>query len=99
MNPDPNGVDRVALIKDSIKDVKEIMINNIDRQLHNMQSLDDLERQTDRLVANSKSFKIRSKKLRCQKLIDNWKFYLLVFCLLAGTIACTVLIIVKKYGH
>jgi synaptobrevin family protein YKT6 len=62
----PNEVDKILIVKDKLDDVKELMIQNIDKLLIRGEKIEDLIEQSNDLSNISKGFSRETKKLnRC----------------------------------
>ena len=86
---------KVDQIRRDVDEVTGIMSANVNQQIDNMAKTEDLERQTQDLADQSFTFKKRSKQIRCQMCLENWKMGAVIF----GLVAIVILIIVVALSN
>jgi thymidylate synthase len=60
--------DSIAFIREKIDDLKDVMVENIDKVLNRGEKLEEINKITDQLDDDAKQFKIKSKRLKYKTL-------------------------------
>jgi hypothetical protein len=56
--------DSIAFIREKIDDIKDVMIENIDKVLNRGEKLEEISKITDQLEDDARQFKIKSNTLK-----------------------------------
>lgn len=90
VNPD---ADKIRCVQREVDDVKEVMLENIEKVLTRGERLEDIDRKTEDLQEQSSHFHVVSKKLQCQLIRENLGLSIMIgFIILFVLAVCGVLI-------
>lgn len=92
------GDDRIERLKGQVREVKDIMKDNLEKVIERGEKTGELNARTELLAVNSTRFKESSTDLRKQTQRRNWKLiccFVLVMVIILGIIAVIVLYALK----
>ncbi|KAK2837717.1 hypothetical protein Q5P01_014929 [Channa striata] len=85
-----NGKSRLDKTKEEVEEVKEIMLDNLNKANERSDKLTDLEGRADELLEKGKAFEKKTKELKQQKWWENKKMKVVLISI--GVVAAIIII-------
>jgi len=85
--------DKIRRIQAQVDDVKEVMLDNLDKILTRGEKLENIDRKTDDLRDQSNLFNRQAKKLKCALIQQNMKLTIVIVALIIFILVILAIII------
>lgn len=92
--------DKIRRVQAQVDDVKEVMLDNLDKILTRGEKLEDIDRKTDDLRDQSNLFNRQAKKLKCALIQQNMKLTIVIVALIIFilvVLAIVIYLVVDKF--
>jgi len=93
-NPD---ADKIRGIQTQVDQVKEIMMDNIEKVLARGEKLEDLDKKAEELMTNTSVFHKKSKKLKCEMFKKNMKLICIIVTVVLIILAIIGIILYTQF--
>eukprot|EP01099_Mayorella_cantabrigiensis_P007627 TRINITY_DN682_c0_g1_i3.p1 TRINITY_DN682_c0_g1~~TRINITY_DN682_c0_g1_i3.p1 ORF type:complete len:171 (-),score=53.65 TRINITY_DN682_c0_g1_i3:203-715(-) len=89
--------DQIRGIQAQVDQVKEIMMDNIEKVLARGEKLEDLDRKAEQLMNNTEVFHKKSKKLKCEMLKKNLKLIVILVVVILVILAIIGIVLYTQF--